>query len=119
MNSHEKSHIEEKISVKSNDKWRAWLNTMPGSSHRLHVVGEIETGGVSLGCELKFSELEKSNPPNLILMLETQHIFVPREPGNTKVEVHYSDTAEVGEYNVIYIQYPDGRVIIDNISIAT
>lgn len=119
MNSQVEDRIENNASINSGDKWRAWVNTMPGSSPVLHVVGTVDTARLDIEFDLARSGEEKSNPPNLILTLVERHILVPREPGDTVVEARYSESANVGKYNVIHIEYPDGRITIDHISVAT
>jgi hypothetical protein len=105
---------------KKNDKWTAWVNMMPGSAHTLHVVGTIDVGNESLGATIGFDCLEKSHPPILVLRISHQTIFIPRQPGDTKVLLHYQQPGTPGQYGGVIVAYPDGsHVKIDTISVAT
>lgn len=100
--------------------WRAWINAMPGSVSTLHVVGDIDVGNVDDGYTIAFGSLEKSNPPTLVLKIDEAEILVPRVSGDTRVLLHYTRQAALGQIAGVVVVYPDGSNIrIDHISIAT
>lgn len=104
-------------------EWKAWWNVMPSpvvpSGPTLHVVGNIDVGDESTAASLVFDSYEKSNPPNLVLRIIEKHIFVPRDPGDTIITLHYSQQSMPGQIANIIIVYPDGSTaIIDHISMA-
>lgn len=90
--------------------WRAWFNAQPstnGSLSTLHVLGCLDVGNKSDGIQLTYAGLEQSNPPNLLLKVTLQTIFVPRGQGDTTVRLHYSQDISVGQIGSIKIFYPD------------
>lgn len=97
----------------------AWVNMMPGSQPTLHVTGVVAIGNESDSATISFDSIEKSNPPNLVLKIEYKTIFIPREDGDTKIRLHYTQPSMPGQYGKIIIVCPDGSTKeIDNISIA-
>lgn len=104
---------------KRSENWNAWINMMPPGPPTLHVAGTLDVGNESDSATLVFDSLEKSNPPNLVLRIEPKTIFIPRDPGDHTVHLHYSQLAMPGQIGTIKVVYPDGDVIsIDNIGIA-
>lgn len=105
-----------------NDQWTAWVNMMSspvGTTHTLHVLGVIDTGNVSDSATISFDSLMKSNPPILVLRISHKTIFFPRQPGDTKVVLHYQQPGTPGQYAGVIVVYPDGnQVEIDQISTA-
>ena len=111
--------MENKISNNMKNEWYAWVNMMPPGPPALHVTGSIDVGNESDSATPIFDSLEKTNPPNLVLRVEHKTIYIPRDPGNTVVRLHYSQPASPGQYGKIIVLYPDGGTIeIDDISIA-
>ncbi len=107
------------ISNTMSSNWRAWVNMMPGTPPVLHVVGSIDVGNESDSASIIFDSLEKSNPPNLVLRIIYKTIYIPRDPGDTEVLLHYSQASMPGQIGKIIVVYPDGsNVEIDHISIA-
>ncbi len=102
--------------------WKAWWNVMPspmGTSPTLHVVGNVDVGDESTAASIIFDSYQKSNPPNLVLRIVEKHIFVPREPGDTIITLHYTQPSMPGQIGSVIVVYPDGDVTtIDHISIA-
>ena len=98
-------------------EWNAWYNVMPGSSPKLlHVTGLIDAETENLDLELRFNSLLKSNPPILVLQLQERTIFIPREPGETLVRVHYCQAGTPGDIKSIIILDSEGNELkrIDN-----
>lgn len=102
----QKQDQKEKCIMKINQQtsnWTAWYNVQPTGPHTLHVKGQIDVGNEGDGAELVFEGIEKSQPPNLILRIKERMIFIPRDPGDHIVHLHYSEQASVGSYGVIKI----------------
>ena len=59
MNSQVEDRIENNASINNGDKWRAWVNTMPGSPPILHVVGTVDTTRLDIEFDLERSGEEK------------------------------------------------------------
>jgi hypothetical protein len=99
--------------MKSNAlEWNAWYDASPGNSTKtLHVTSEIDVGSEGIDLELKFHTLKKSTPPSLVLVLIENIIYIPREKGETKVRVHYTQPAIPGEFKEIIILSFDGSEI--------
>ena len=91
--------------------WTAWYNTFPPSPPSLHVAGQVDLGTHTEGAVLSFVSLEKSNPPTLVLKVERSTIFVPREPGQNTVPVHYTEQARPGTYKGVKVALLDGSTI--------
>jgi hypothetical protein len=83
--------------------WTAWYNVQPPGPHTLHVKGQIDVGNASDSAELVFEGIEKSLPPNLILRIKDRTIFIPRDPEDHIVHLHYSAQASLGSYGIIKI----------------
>jgi len=102
--------------------WKAWWNVMPspmGTSPILHVVGSIDVGDESTSATLIFDSYQKTDPPSLVLRIVEKLIFIPREQGDTKITLHYSQTSMPGQIQKVIIVYPDGEIVtIDKISTA-
>lgn len=107
------------IGSNMNSEWHAWVNMMPPGPPTLHITGSIDVGNESDSATIEFDSLQKINPPNLVLRIVPKTIFVPRDPGDTIVRLHYSQPASPGQYGKIIILYPDGSTKeIEHISIA-
>lgn len=96
----------------NNPEWHAWYNVQPGSFQKtLHVTGEIDVQTEGIELELKFHSLKKSNPPILVLQLHERTIFIPRDPGETIVRVHYTQPGNPGDVKSIIILDPKGNIV--------
>ena len=112
----------EKMAKSIVSDWKAWWNVMPSqlsTGPTLHVVGTINVGNESIAASIIFDSYEKSNPPNLVLRIIEKTIFVSREPGDTIITLHYTQSSMPGQLAKIIIVYPDGSTTtINNISMA-
>lgn len=117
-----------KITANPED-WKAWFNKMPkvdsSSIPTLHVKGTIDVGNESDDASLEFVSWEKSSPPNLILRITPKMILVPRQPGDTKIELLYPSQEQEpihldqNDIGTVIIQYPDHtQVVIDSFDSA-
>ncbi len=108
-----------KITKTMNSDWQAWVNAMPGKQPSLHVTGIVDVGNESDSATLIFDSIEKKLPPNLVLRVVEKTIFIPRDPGDTKIRFHYSQQSMPGQFDKVIIVYPDRtHATIDEISIA-
>lgn len=111
--------MKNQISSSMSNEWYAWINMMLPGPPSLHVTGSVDVGNGSDSATLVFDSLEKKNPPNLVLRIEPQTIFIPRDPGDTIIRLHYFQPASPGQYDKIIILYPNGDTVeIEHISIA-
>lgn len=103
------------MNIKSDTStWTAWYNAQPPGPHTLHVTGQIDVGNESVGAQLVFAGIEKSQSPNLILRVIEIPIFIPRSSGNHIVYLHYSEIARIGSYGNVKIVHE--QAIIKEIS---
>ena len=103
--------------------WKAWFNVMPSTTSAtptLNVLGSVDMGNVSDSATLVFDSLEKSLPPNLVVRIKYQEIFIPRNGNDTVVLLHYTYSAAPGQIGKVIVVYPDGtHLTIDPLPIAT
>lgn len=91
--------------------WSAWINVMPPGPPTLHVTGTIDVGNESDSATLVFDSWQKKIPPNLILRIVPRTIFVPRDPGEKVVRLHYSQQLMPGHIGSIIVVYPDDSYV--------
>ena len=107
------------MNANMSSEWHAWINMIPPGPSALHVTGTVDVGNEGDSATIEFDSLQKSNPPNLVLRIIPKTIFIPREPGDTIVRLHYTQLSTPGQFGKIIIVYPDGKTVdIDHISTA-
>lgn len=101
------------------DSWSAWIDAMPSpdqSSPTLHVKGQVEVHHQAVNVVLQRAEPQGINPAILILDVVTQY---PTRATNGVRDLHYSEPAEIGQYESVHIRIPDNEdVFIEMITIA-
>lgn len=97
--------------MSDNKNWAAWINMMPTGSPTLHVTGVLDMGSESDSADIVFAGLAKRSPPILLLNVIPKTIFIPREPGDTEIRLHYTQQAIDGQFHSIVIRLPDGSNI--------
>lgn len=103
----------------SSNEWAAWINMMPPGPPTLHVTGVLNVESESDGASIVFAGLSKRNPPILLLDVIPKNIFIPREPGDKKIRLHYTQQAIDGQFHSVVVRLPDGTAVtIDDILLA-
>lgn len=105
--------------ITKKEDWQAWYNMMPGTPPTLHVTGKIDTGNVSDAYSIELEYITKSLPGTAVLQVFEKHLLVPREEGDTIVQVHYSEQFQPNLINAVIVGLPNGEQInIDMIPFA-
>jgi hypothetical protein len=93
--------------------FKAWLNEMPGSKHKLIVTGELEVPTSGWKAELTRKEPQGINPT--ILMLEV-HAQAPQGMVSQivqKLPLRYEQTVSADSYTQVTILYENDSVTVD------
>lgn len=90
--------------MSSNTKdWAAWINTMPGSEHKLIVTGKVETEAGNLVPVLREAVPQGINPAILLLELT---IEVDGDFGTQDIafrDARFEKPAKAGQYSNVEI----------------
>ena len=93
-------------------EWSAWINLMPGSTHKLIVVGKVETNAANLKPVLKEAVPQGFNPAILMLDLtiEDDGSTGPQVVGHR--DARFEKPAEQGHYTSVTVRF-EGEEIAD------
>ncbi len=97
------------MNIKTKD-WSAWINLMPGTEHKLIVVGKVETNASNLVPVLREAVPQGINPEILILDLTIEDNGSIGTPAVGFRSARFEKPAEKGQYESVVIRH-EGEII--------
>jgi len=92
------------MNMKTKD-WSAWINLMPGSEHKLIVVGKVETNAANIVPVLREAVPQGFNPKILILDLTIENNGTIGAQVVGYRDARFEKPAEKGQYDTVVIRH--------------